>query len=114
MKKTIYYIFGALIVLNILAGFILSCYHVFNAVVSTIILILVAFLCVYVSRSSMKDGFKVSLLAIFPVVGLLQFFTSLFMPSYFTDNGLLLALIVTIIFEAIILIMAEQTSKHLH
>lgn len=111
MKKAILITSAILLTFNIIFGLILSSYDWFNVAVSSGIIILTVFLCLLADRATIKDGFKVSLLVLFFIIGLIQYILAVFMPSAFTDNWIFIAIIVLFGIEAILLTCANIVSK---
>lgn len=111
MKKAILISTTILLVLNLLFGLILSSYEWFNVAVSSGIIILTGILSLTANRASIKDGFKVSLFLLFSLIGLIQYLCAIFMPSTFTDNWFLIAIIILVGVEAILLTGANIVSN---
>lgn len=111
MKKAIIITSAILLALNLIVGLVLSSYDWFNVAVSSGVIILTVFLCLLADRATIKDGFKVSLLVLFSIIGLIQYVLAVFMPSAFTDNLIFIAIIVLFGIEAILLTCANIVSK---
>lgn len=111
MTKAIVYISTLLITLNLIFGAIISSYGWFNITASSIVIILTAIYCLLANIPSVRGGFKVSLLLLYPLAGVVQLFIVLFMPSQFTDNWELIAILLIAGIEAFLLITALLTSK---
>lgn len=110
MKKAIFITSAILLALNLIVGLVLSSYDWFNVAVSSGVIILTVFLCLIADRATIKDGFKVSLLVLFFIIGLIQYILAVFMPSAFTDNWIFIAIIVLFGIEAIMLTGASIVS----
>lgn len=113
MKKTIVTIFGLICTLNILAGLVFSAFSLFNVAVSTLSLILTAIFCLWVYSAKLKDAFKVSLLAIIPVIGLIQYVIGILMPNSFENNVGIILIALSLAIEIGVLIISFQVSKHI-
>ena len=112
MNKTILWIGGVFAILNLLIGLIVSAYGGVNIAVTTMIIILTTVIILGVNCSMrLKDGFKVSLNFIIPVIGLIEYFFALFMPNRFTDNWCLIVILILLAFEVIILIGTKSISN---
>lgn len=86
MKK-IYIILGTFFVLiNSLIGLIFTSYHTFNWIISDIVIILNVVLLHILSHLKISDGFKVAFSFIFPMIGIISFFISLFMEERLINN----------------------------
>lgn len=114
MKKAIIITSAILLALNFIVGLVLSSYDWFNVTVSSGVIILTVFLCLLADRTTIKDGFKVSLLVLFSIIGLIQYVLAVFMPSAFTDNWIFIAIVILIGIEAIFLTCANIVSKKSH
>ena len=110
MKKAILITSAILLALNLIFGLVLSSYDWFNVAVSSGIIILTVSLCLLADRAVIKDGFNVSLLILFSIIGLIQYILAVFMPSAFTDNWIFIAIIVLFGIEAIMLTGASIVS----
>ncbi len=110
MKKAILITSAILLALNLIFGLVLSSYDWFNVAVSSGIIILTVSLCLLADRAVIKDGFKVSLLILFSIIGLIQYILAVFMPLAFTDNWIFIAIIVLFGIEAIMLTGASIVS----
>lgn len=110
MKKAILITSAILLALNLIFGLVLSSYDWFSVAVSSGIIILTVSLCLLADRAVIKDGFKVSLLILFSIIGLIQYILAVFMPSAFTDNWIFIAIIVLFGIEAIMLTGASIVS----
>lgn len=112
MNKTIFWIGGVFALLNLLIGLIVSAYGGVNIAVTTVIIILTTVILLVVNGSMrLKDGFKVSLDFIIPVIGLIEYFFALFMPNRFTDNWCLIVILILLAFEVVILIVTKTISN---
>ena len=111
MNKVILSVASVVIVLNLIVGAIISSYTAFNIAASTIAVVATVVLCLLVSNSSIKDGFKVSLYLLFAIAGAIEFLVAAFMPSHFTDNWWLIAIFVLLALEVTMLIGAAVTSQ---
>lgn len=101
-----------LIVVNILAGIILKDYHVENVVMSSCALLVNALLLWLVAKSNMRNGFKVSLHILFPVICIIEFILALLAPSKWENNFYLVGIILCLAFQAIVVFAAIKTSQH--
>lgn len=110
MKQTIIIIGIILCVLNLLIGLILSAYGWQNVVCSTMAIIATTVFSLMGISTSMKDGFKLGLLLLFSVVGLIQFLLAALMPSTFTDNWCLIAILLLLLAEVATLIITHKVS----
>lgn len=110
MKQTIFIIGIILCVLNLLIGLILSAYGWQNVVCSTMAIIATTIFFLLGTSTSVKDGFKLGLILLFSVVGLIQFLLAAFMPSTFIDNWCLIAILLLLVIEVVILIITQKVS----
>ena len=111
MKNIILSIAGLALAINILCGLIISSYSAFNCGVTSGIIILNALLLLLVSEIMLKDGFRISLNVLFPLLALAEFIAGLFSPEKFQDNSVLVLILVALLLEGIILIITNHISK---
>ena len=112
MNKTILWIGGVFALLNLLIGLIVSAYGGVNIAVTTVIILLTTIILLGVNGSmGLKDGFKISLDFIIPVIGLIEYFFALFMPNRFIDNWCLIVILILLAFESLILIGTKSISN---
>ena len=81
MKSIILSVAGFALVINILCGLIISSYSIFNCGITSGIIILNALLLLLVSEITLKDGFRISLNVLFPLMALVEFIAGLFSPE---------------------------------
>ena len=111
MKKSIILIGAILAVVNLLLGLIISTYDYFNLAISTIVIVLTAIILLAINvRLRLKDGYKVSLNIIIPIIGIAQYLFALFMPNHITDNWEFIAIILFSVIEVILCIAANSVS----
>lgn len=111
MKKSIIVIGSILFIINLLLGLIISAYGCVNLFVSTAIILLTTIILLVVNDyMRLKDGYKVSLNVIIPIIGTVQFLIGIFMPRQFSDNWGLIAILILTAFEVILLIAANSIS----
>ena len=111
MKKIIIFSSTILLITNLLFGAILSFYGVFNVTLSSITIVITGILLYLTDTINLKDGYKVSLMLLFTIVGTLEFILSLIAPNNIRDNWWLILIIALIAVEAILLIMANTISN---
>ena len=111
MKKTILILGAILFVANILIGTIVSWIEGFNIVASSIVIIQTVILSYLTTAIVLKEGFKVSFLCLFTVIGVLIYLMSLFAPAKFENNWWLIAVILFMALEAVMLVIANKISK---
>lgn len=101
----------ALLVVNVLFGAILSCYGGFNVAVSSVVIVITAATLWAINHMTLKDAFKVSLTLLFALAGAIEFLVSLFMPSRFTDNWGLIAVILFLLAQGLMLLVCNVVSN---
>ena len=111
MKRIILLSTGVLLIANLLLGAILSAYGVFNMLVSSAVIAATGLLLYYTCIASLKDGYKVSLMLLFSVGGLIEFVLSLVAPNRLTDNWWLIVIIGFLAAEIILLIITHTVSN---
>jgi len=98
------------LLLNILAGAMLSCYDKFHVEVSSAIIVITCILLLVINSISLKDGFKVSTTILYTIAGIVEFVIALMMPSHFSDNMGLMAIIALIVFQCLLLVIVHTIS----
>lgn len=112
MKSIILSVAGLALVINILCGLIISSYSIYNCGITSGIIILNALLLLLVSEITLKDGFRISLNVLFPLMALVEFIAGLFSPEKFQDNGILVFILVALLLEGVIIIITNHISKN--
>ena len=111
MKKTVIIATTILLVVNLLAGLMLSGFKPFNVTFTSVIIILTGAL-IYLLRSiPMKDAFVISLSFLFVFIGLIEYILGVLSPESFKNNGFLLGTICLLALECIVLTICSITSK---
>lgn len=111
MKKVIILSCMVLLIANLLFGAILSFYGEFNVAISSVVIVVTGLLLYLTDIIRLKDGYKISLMLIFAVGGLLEFVLSLIAPNRLTDNWWLILVIGLMAAEAILLIITNTVSN---
>ena len=111
MKKFIILSCMVLLIANLLFGAILSFYGEFNVAISSVVIVVTGLLLYLTDIIRLKDGYKISLMLIFAVGGLLEFVLSLIAPNRLTDNWWLILVIGLMAAEAILLIITNTVSN---
>ncbi|MBO7615653.1 MAG: hypothetical protein J6T22_00460 [Bacteroidales bacterium] len=111
MKKVILFSSTALLVVNILAGLILSAYEAFNIIATSVVILITTGLLYATTVIQLKDAFRVSLCIVFAFVGLVLFLLMLFSPHQIQDNWTVIVALALIIIEIIMLYLGHWASK---
>ena len=113
MKKTVLIATLVLLVVNLLAGLILSGFKPFNIVFTSLVIIITGTLIYLLRIVPMKDAFVVSLSFLFAFFGLIEYILGLLSPERFQDNGFLLGTVCLLAIEGIIMTICSITSKNI-
>lgn len=112
MKKGLY-VFGAiLLIANVLIGLIATSYETFNWILSSVVIIATIVLLGWLSASSLKDAFKISLSFLFSFLGLVEYILAIVAPSQFADNWYLIVIIGLIVIESLFVIASNMASEY--
>ncbi|MGM9686117.1 MAG: hypothetical protein ACI3YF_00155 [Prevotella sp.] len=111
MKKIIIMSCMVLLIVNLLFGTILSFYSFYNVTLSCAVIVVTGILLYLTDIIQLKDGYKVSLMLLFAITGVLEFVISLIAPNRITDNWWLILLIALMAIEVITLIITNTVSK---
>lgn len=112
MKKTVLFVSLAVLVVNILAGLLLSGYHVFNVLSTSAVVVLTAALMYIAENATMKDAFRVSLPFIFGTFGIVMFFLMLFSRPQLQDNWCVIVSLIIALIEVMVMYVTYRVSKH--
>ena len=99
------------LVLNLLFGFLLSAFEPFNVVFTSIVILLTTLLIWLLRVVPMKDGFVIGLGFLFLLFGIVQYIFGLLSRPQVENNGLVIATIIFVAFEAVTLLICSSTSK---
>ena len=108
MKKTVIVATFAALMVNISAGLILSIYHPFNLIATSIAILLTGFLILLAESIKLKDAFRVSFPFLFVALGIVMFLLMLFSKHQIKDNW---SIIVSLIIFAIEVLLVYVTYK---
>lgn len=101
-----------LIIVNVLAGLIITTYFLENVIMSSCVLFINAMLLWIVGNSNMKDAFKVSFYILFSLLCLIEFILAVLAPAKWVNNLYLVAIIVCFAIQAILVFAAIKTTQH--
>lgn len=59
----------------------------------------------------LKDGFKVSLSCLFPLMCFIQLIIGLFAPEHFKDNPCVIAIVIFLLLQIVLLVSAKIVSQ---
>ena len=110
MNRLILIIGLLLLVANILCGFILTAYPLFNATLDSVVILFTTILLFLVGSVKLSDAFYISLLGLFSVLGVVEFVLGLFSPASFANHWFLIVVILLSFFDAVILLIATQVT----
>ena len=113
MKKVLLYIGISILLLNILAGFIISIYHPLNILVNSIIIVTNTIMMVLLSSTKQKTAYTISLSFLFGIAEIIQLVLGCIMPEHYINNWQLLVIISLLIIEIILFIIANIFSKNI-
>ena len=111
MKNLRFVIGLILLVLNLLCWLLLSCYNTFNAIASSVIIIVNVVLLWFVDGVHLKDGYRVSLNCLFPFFAFIEFLCMVFCRPYLEDNIVIVIVLLAIVLQIILLVGANYMSK---
>lgn len=88
-----------LLVINIVAGLILSCYHPFNMILNCIVLCIALGFTYWTNKKVVLPAFKMSLAFILPTFTIIELIIGCFSPSQISDNWGIIAILCCLAFE---------------
>ena len=101
MKKIVLVIGVLLVLLNTLAGLIISAYEPFNYLLTDLSLIFTTVFIFGLVSSKVDDGFKIGLSVLFSITGIVRFFLLMFIPQQWENNGLIIGVAGILVLEII-------------
>lgn len=113
MKRIIILSTIVLLIMNLLLGAILSSYGNVNLAISSTVVMITGLLLYLADMIFLRDGYKVSLMLLFLVSGLLEFILSLIAPNCLVDNWWLMLIIILMATKSILLIVTNTVSKNI-
>ena len=111
MKNLTFVIGLILLMLNLLCWLLLSCYNTFNAIASSVIIIVNVVLLWFVDGVHLKDGYRVSLNCLFSFFAFIEFLCMVFCRPYLEDNIVIVIVLLAIVLQIILLVGANYMSK---
>lgn len=113
MKKTILFATLAVLAVNILAGLLLSGYHTFNVLATSLVIALTTTLMYITEYITMKDAFRVSLPFVFAFLGLVMFLLMLFSKPQLQDNWHVIISLIIFLVEVIVENVTHRISRRI-
>lgn len=111
IRKAILIIGFIFLICNTLFGLMLSIYPNINMIVNDIIIIATTLLLIQVNDMKLKDAFRMSLMAILSVTGILQWIIGIFSPARLEDNFGFIIILILLAIEAIILLIVKYVNN---
>lgn len=111
MNKILIIISTCLLLVNVLAGLIISAYEPFNVCFSSFAIVVTTILLCLLNTVQLKDAFRISLAFLFSFCGLVEFILGCVCHPSFTDNGCLIVALLMVVGEVAILLLCNLTSK---
>ena len=108
MRKIILIIGGVLLLINSLSGLIISIYPLFNWLLVDVVLLFNTILIYWISNSTIKDGFKISLLYLLPIAGFITLLLALYSPYKFINNYCFLGILIIAGIEAMLVFICKS------
>ena len=113
MKKSIVIPGALLLVVNILAGLILTKYAWFNVIMSSCVIILTTIFLSVLCLSNVRSAYRISLISLFIFNGFVSFVLSLFSKSAFQDNWCLVVIILLFLIQSIVWIICNAMTNRI-
>lgn len=111
MKRLSLIFFVFLLIINIIAGLILSAYPTFNMVLNSCVLVVAIAFSLWLNNAKINTPFRLSLSFLIPTVTLIEFIIGIFSPQQFQDNWGIIAILLLIAFEALLIFTVGNRSK---
>lgn len=101
-----------LLAINSVAFLIISNYNLFNYLLVDFVIIYTFVFLYLLNLTEMKDGYKIGLGFAYPIILVIKIILSLLSPSYFSNNYLILILLVICLIELTIFLSAKYMNKY--
>ena len=111
MKNLIIIAGIGLLIINITAGIIVKKYLIFNQLLADQAIIFTTVLLFLLSNSKIKDGYKIGLSFVLPIILLIKLTLSLLSPGNFSDNYYFLGILGLSILEVLLILSAKSVNK---
>jgi hypothetical protein len=112
MKHIFIYVGLLLLILNSIFGLISSTYKPLNWISNDIIIICNTLLLGFLANSKLKDGFKISMSFILPIIGLIQLIFGLFLNEHSLNSLSLISIIGLFGIQIFFLLIGKVFSKY--
>lgn len=110
MKSLSPLFFVLFLAINIIAGLVLSCYPLFNVVLSSVVICVAALLSLWVNKKPIATAFVTSLAFIIPTMTIIEFVVAVLSPSQFQDNWGIIIILGLMAFEWFIIYAVTKRS----
>lgn len=114
MKKTIIFSTIGLIAVNLLAGVILSRYHLFNIAATSVVILLTGCLNYIAATIPLKDTYRVAHYYLFSLLGVVMLLLMLFSPHQLKDNWCVVVSIAIVALESIALFITYKVNQQIN
>lgn len=111
MKRLIILTTIILLVLNLLLGLIITAYQFTNVYLNSAVILLSGIVLWVVSTTHLKDAFKISLISLFAVVGVIEYIMGFFAPVGWSNNWFAILVITTIALEIIFVLVTNLVTN---
>lgn len=113
MKRIVLFTCTTLLITNFLFGLLVSSYEWFNVLLSSGIIILFGIFMLLIGILQLKDGFRLSLYVLYPILGFIELILSLFSPNKIMDNWVIIVLTLIVVFQLILLFITKVISNRI-
>jgi hypothetical protein len=112
MKSIFIYTGLLLIFLNSIIGLILNVYDAFNWITNDVIILFNILIMLQLTQLNVKDGFKIGLGFLFPIIAILEFVLGIVLKNRFEDNIYLILILILVFIQIVLLIIGKIISKN--
>ena len=113
MKNITLTIGGALLLVNLLIGLLLSVYPLFNICFISMVIIITTLLLYLICSVKLKDGFIIGLYVLISFLGFVELILGIMSYDSIQDNGYLATTLILIAIQVISLVVCKVASKNL-
>ena len=97
--------------LNSIIGLILNVYDTFNWITNDVIILFNMLIMLQLTQLSVKDGFKIGLGFLFPIMAIMEFTLGVLLKNKFEDNFYLILILILVFMQILMLIVGRIISK---
>ena len=111
MKKNGLLLSIILVLVNIVIGSIISSIGWLNILFSSLAIILTCMLLMHIWKDDIRDAYKISESFVLGIMGIIEYFISIFMPVKYEDNYAFIAILVLFVLSISMYLVIKKVSQ---